>query len=110
MADIAATSDGDTPAPLRTVDKRTRLVRVFRQTQREVTQALGGSDYVTPQQVIAVRQLAQAGALRESVFARIAAGEDAPLEQFTALAATETRTLKLLGLSRRARRAQTLAA
>ena len=108
MAEIAPASPADLPAPLPLVDQRTRLPRVARQIQREVTQALGGTDNISPQQAIGAHQLGQVSAMRQSWFARFARGEEVRVEEFTALAAAEARMLKLLGFNRRAKRVEGL--
>lgn len=96
------------PGPLARVDGRTRLVRVVRRTRADVTQALGGSDAITPQQAIAIRMLAEAEALRQAIFAEAANGCPINVGDYAALATQGQRALKLLGMRRIAKDVPTL--
>lgn len=95
--------------PLRNIDGRTRGARAYRRTRFELTQALGGVDAVTPQQAIAIRVLAEADALRRALFADATAGVPVDAGAYSSLAAVTLRALKLIGMTRRAKRVASLA-
>jgi hypothetical protein len=89
-----------TVGPLRLMDGRVRLVQVAKRTRRSLVQALGGDDAVTPQQRIAIQMIAEAEALRQSLFAEVANGTPINVGDFSTLAATGQRGLKLIGMRR----------
>jgi hypothetical protein len=100
MSETTLPDTAQPPGPLPRVDGRTRFVMTVRRTRNAVTQALGGPDAVTPQQVIAIRMLAEAEALRQTLFAQAANGEAFSVGDYAALATQGQRALKLLGMRR----------
>lgn len=110
-ADVAATrfpAMASAAGPLRKVDGRTRAARAFHKSRRELVQALGGADHVTPQQMIALRIVAEADALRRSLFADATRGIPVLVADYSALAQVSLRALRLIGMERKARDVMTL--
>jgi hypothetical protein len=95
--------------PLRKVDGRTRAARAFHRSRRELIQALGGSDHISPQQAVAVRIVAEADALRRSLFADSISGVPVAVADYSALAQVSLRALRLIGMARIAKDAPRLA-
>jgi len=95
--------------PLRNLDGRRRPARIFHATRRALIEALGGEAELSPQQLLVVRMIAEADALRRAAFADAVAGIHVPVSDFNGLAQVALRGLSAIGLQRRLRDVQSLA-
>jgi hypothetical protein len=96
------------PGFLDRIDKRFRPAQLVALHVQEFTTALGGEDYVTPQQRALVERAAWAHRRLQEIEAQYAEGQGLDANEWATLTGSLTRCLQLLGLGRKAKPVESL--
>jgi hypothetical protein len=82
------------------VDGRTRPAIKFRETAGALASDLGGADQLTRAQMELVRRVSGFAVLGDQIEERLLRGETIEIETYVAIAGTQSRILRTLGLRR----------
>jgi hypothetical protein len=91
------------------VDGRTRPAIKFRETAGALASDLGGADQLTRAQMELVRRVSGFAVLADQIEEQLCRGELVDLEAYVAVAGTQARILRTLGLKRLTKPVPTLA-
>jgi hypothetical protein len=85
---------------LRSVDRRTRLAKRFKEIVRAIEQDQGGSERLSEARMQLIRRFAATAVLAEQIEARLASGEEINAQEHALLSSSLVRLVQRIGINR----------